>query len=824
MKFIKLGGTHLSQPENYLDLPLEEVIGDRFGRYSKYIIQDRALPDARDGLKPVQRRILYAMYQEGNTHDKNFRKAAKTVGNVIGNYHPHGDTSVYDAMVRLSQDWKVRNELIEMHGNNGSIDGDPPAAMRYTETRLSKIASELLRDIKKETVDFMPNFDDTINEPVVLPAKFPNLLVNGSTGISAGYATDIPPHNLEEVIEAVIAKIDKPDIDVDNLMKIMKGPDFPTGGIIQGIDGIKKAYETGKGRIIVRGRAIIDYLRGGRQQIIIDEIPYDVNKASMVKKIDELRLDRKVEGITEIRDETDRTGLRIVIELRKNVSAEGILNYLYKNTDLQVSYNFNMVAIQDKTPKLLSLPNMLEAYINHQKDVVTRQTQYDLKQATDRAHIVEGLIKAISILDELIATIRASKDKGDAKKRIIEKYQFTEPQAEAIVMLQLYRLTNTDITSLEKEAKELRIQITELESILGSEKNLLQTIKKDLKKIKKTFPTKRCSLIEDEIEELTVDIEVTVASEEVLTSVTREGYVKRTSLRSYAASNQEDFSMREDDHLVALMEINTTDHILLFTNKGRYIYLPVHELPDIRWKDIGQHISNIVSIERDEHIVQTLPIRDFKTNDYLIFITKNGMIKKSELKLYEAQRYTRALIGMNVKDGDEVTSVNRTDGNSDVFIATNTGYGLWYHESEITPVGLRAAGVKSIQLKAEEYVVNGQIFDDMSDPSLVIVTQRGACKRMTLKDFDKSSRARRGLLMLRELKNKPHRIVGFFVINDEDTISFRTDKGEKHDIYPIELPVSDRYSNGSFVIDSDHHGEINTVWKEAKYNMPFNEE
>lgn len=813
----------MSQPENYLDLPLEEVIGDRFGRYSKYIIQDRALPDARDGLKPVQRRILYAMYQEGNTHDKNFRKAAKTVGNVIGNYHPHGDTSVYDAMVRLSQDWKVRNELIEMHGNNGSIDGDPPAAMRYTEARLSKIASELLRDIKKETVDFMPNFDDTINEPVVLPAKFPNLLVNGSTGISAGYATDIPPHNLEEVIEAVIAKIDKPDIDVDNLMKIMKGPDFPTGGIIQGIDGIKKAYETGKGRIVVRGRAIIDDLRGGRQQIIIDEIPYDVNKANMVKKIDELRLDRKVEGIAEVRDETDRTGLRIVIELRKNVNAEGILNYLYKNTDLQVSYNFNMVAIQDKTPKLLSLPNMLDAYINHQKDVVTRQTQYDLKQATERAHIVEGLIKAISILDELIATIRASKDKGDAKKRIIEKYQFSEPQAEAIVMLQLYRLTNTDITSLEKEAKELRKQITELESILASEKKLLQTIKKDLRKIKKTFSTKRRSLIEDEIEELTVDIEVTVTSEEVLTSVTREGYVKRTSLRSYAASNEEDFSMREDDHLVALMEINTTDHILLFTNKGRYIYLPVHELPDIRWKDIGQHISNIVSIERDEHIVQTLPIRNFKTNDYLIFITKNGMIKKSELKLYEAQRYTRALIGMNVKDGDEVISVNRTDGNSDVFIATNTGYGLWYHESDITPVGLRTAGVKSIQLKTEEYVVNGQIFDDMSDPSLVIVTQRGACKRMTLKDFDKSSRARRGLLMLRELKNKPHRIVGFFVINDEDTISFRTDKGEKHDIYPIELPVSDRYSNGSFVIDSDHHGEINTVWKEAKYNMPFNE-
>lgn len=812
----------MSQSQNYLDLPLEEVIGDRFGRYSKYIIQDRALPDARDGLKPVQRRILYAMFQEGNTHDKNFRKAAKTVGNVIGNYHPHGDTSVYDAMVRLSQDWKVRNELVEMHGNNGSIDGDPAAAMRYTEARLSSIASELLRDIKKETVDFMPNFDDTINEPVVLPAKFPNLLVNGSTGISAGYATDIPPHNLEEVIDAVILKIDKSNVDVNGLMKVIKGPDFPTGGIVQGIDGIKKAYETGKGRVIVRGRANIEKLRGGREQIVIDEIPYDVNKANMVKKIDELRLDRKVEGIAEVRDETDRTGLRVVIELRKNVNADGILNYLYKNTDLQVSYNFNMVAIQDKTPKLLSLPNMLDAYINHQKDVVTRQTTFDLKQATDRAHIVEGLIKAISILDELIDTIRASKDKGDAKKRIIEKYGFSEPQAEAIVTLQLYRLTNTDITSLEEEAKELREQIKELKSILESEKKLLQTIKNDLRKIKKTFASPRRTLIEDEIEEITVDIEVTVTSEEVLTSITREGYIKRTSLRSYAASNGEDFAMREDDHLIRLMEINTTDHILLFTNKGRYIYLPVHELPDIRWKDIGQHISNIISIERDEFIVQSFPIRDFKTDDFLIFFTKNGMIKRSELKLYEAQRYSRALIAMNLKEEDELISVSRTDGNSDIFIASNTGYGLWYHESEVTPVGLRAAGVRSIQLKENEHVVNGQVFNDMSDPSLVLVTQRGACKRMTLKDFEKTNRARRGLLMLRELKSKPHRIEGFFVTGEEDTIAFRTEKGEKHEIYPIELPISDRYSNGSFVIDSDRHGEINTVWKEAKYEAPYN--
>jgi len=811
----------LAHPENYLDLPLEEVIGDRFGRYSKYIIQDRALPDARDGLKPVQRRILYAMSEEGNTHDKAFRKAAKTVGNVIGNYHPHGDTSVYDAMVRLSQEWKMNKDLVEMHGNNGSVDGDPPAAMRYTEARLSSIASELMSDIKKETVDFIPNFDDTIMEPVVLPAKFPNLLVNGSTGISAGYATDIPPHNLGEVIDAVILRIDKPNVSVEELMNVMKGPDFPTGGIIQGLDGITKAYKTGKGRIVVRGKAKVEDIRGNRQKIVIDEIPYDVNKANMVKKIDELRIDRKVEGIAEVRDETDRTGLRIVIELKKDVNAEGVLNYLYKNTDLQVSYNFNMVAIQDKTPKLLSLPEILDAYIQHQKEVVTRQTTFDLNQAKKREHIVEGLIKAISILDELIDTIRSSKNKQDAKNKIMEKYHFSEAQAEAIVMLQLYRLTNTDITQLEEEAAELKKQITELESILANEKKLLQTIKKGLRKVKKNYGSARLTVIEDEIEELKIDIEVTVPSEDVLVSVTREGYVKRTSLRSYGASNEKDFAMRDDDHLVRLLEVNTTDNLLLFTNKGKYIFIPVHELPDIRWKDIGQHIANTVAIDRDEYIVQSIPVRDFNNDDFLLFFTKNGIVKKSELKLYEAQRYSRALIAMNLKEEDEVLHVARTTGKSDILIATNTGYGLWYDESEVSPVGLRAAGVKSIQLKEDENVVNGQVFDKSSNPSLVVVTQRGACKRMSLRDFEKTSRARRGLIMLRELKSKPHRIKGFFVINENDTITFQTEEGEIHQIFPLELSESNRLSNGSFVIDSDNQGEVKTVWKEASYEKPF---
>lgn len=815
----------MASTEKYLDLPLEEVIGDRFGRYSKYIIQDRALPDARDGLKPVQRRILYAMHEEKNTFDKPFRKSAKTVGTVIGNYHPHGDSSVYEAMVRLSQTWKVRNVLVEMHGNNGSVDGDPPAAMRYTEARLSSISSELLRDIDKETVDYIPNFDDTINEPVVLPARFPNLLVNGSTGISAGYATDIPPHQLGEVIDAIIKRIDYPQITVKELMKTIKGPDFPTGGIIQGVEGLQQAYETGKGKIVVRGKAWIETLRGNREQIVIEEIPYEVNKAVLVKRMDELRIDRKVEGIGEVRDETDRTGLRIVVELKKDADSEGILHYLYKHTDLQITYHFNMVAIKDKTPKLLSLTELLDAYIGHQKEVVTRQSIYDLKKAQDRSHIVEGLIKAISILDELIATIRVSNDKQDAKQRIQEAYGFSEAQAEAIVNLQLYRLTNTDITSLQQEAKELDDKIRYFQSILSDENKLFSVIKDDLRQIKKRYKTERLTTIENKIEELKINLEVLVASEDVLVSVTKDGYVKRTSLRSYSASNGEDLAIKDDDHLVGLLEMNTTDTILLFTNKGKYIFAPVHTLPDIRWKDLGQHISNMVAIEKGEHIIKTIPIRSFDSGTYLLFFTKNGMIKRSELSLYEAQRYSRALVAINLKNDDELVNVEKTNGNADVFIASNRGYGLWFKESEITPIGLRAAGVKAIQLKPEETVINGVTIEASNGPTYFLaITQRGAAKRMTMQDFELMSRAKRGQAMLRELKQKPHRLVNFFLVTQDDVIQIQTTSGIKQSLYPMELSISDRYSNGSFLLDTDETGSVTTTWKQAMYQQPFLDE
>ncbi|VXB01693.1 subunit A of DNA topoisomerase IV (ATP-dependent) [Bacillus sp. 349Y] len=802
----------MTSVERYQDLPLEEVIGDRFGRYSKYIIQERALPDARDGLKPVQRRILYAMYVDDNTQEKGFRKSAKTVGNVIGNYHPHGDTSVYDAMVRMSQEWKVRKYLVEMHGNNGSIDGDPPAAMRYTEARLSAISMELLRDIDKKTVDFIPNFDDTSEEPTVLPSRFPNLLVNGSTGISAGYATDIPPHHLGEVIDAAIMRMDRPDSTVEELMTVLKGPDFPTGGIIQGIDGIRKAYETGKGKIVVRGKAEIESIRGSKQQIVITEIPYEINKANLVKKMDEFRVDRKVEGIAEVRDETDRQGLRVVVELKKDADATGVLNYLYKNSDLQITYNFNMVAISNRRPKLMGLRQLLDSYIAHQKEVVTNRTKYDLNKAKDRQHIVEGLMKALSILDQVIATIRASKDKRDAKNNLISEFDFTEAQSEAIVSLQLYRLTNTDITALQKEAEELDKLITELSAILASESKLASVIKKELKGIKKTFADDRRTIIEDQIEELKINLEVLIASEDVMVTITSDGYIKRTSLRSYSASNGQDLAMKETDRLLGQYEMNTTDVLLVFTSKGNYVYCPVHELPDIRWKDLGQHIGNIVPIDKDEQVLKAVPVKEFDPSLYLMFITKNGMVKKTEMLQYKAQRYSRPLVAINLKGDDELVDVHVTDGTHDLFLATNSSYGLWFAEEEVNTVGPRAAGVKGINLKEDDFVVSGKIITTPEKQAVVLATHRGAIKKMKLSEFEKTGRAKRGVIMLRELKSNPHRVSGAEIVSDKQSVTLLTSKGKLETVQVSSIRFNDRYSNGSFVIDEGDSGAVTKLW------------
>ncbi|ULW01960.1 DNA topoisomerase IV subunit A [Staphylococcus aureus] len=788
------------------DLSLEDVLGDRFGRYSKYIIQERALPDVRDGLKPVQRRILYAMYSSGNTHDKNFRKSAKTVGDVIGQYHPHGDSSVYEAMVRLSQDWKLRHVLIEMHGNNGSIDNDPPAAMRYTEAKLSLLAEELLRDINKETVSIIPNYDDTTLEPMVLPSRFPNLLVNGSTGISAGYATDIPPHNLAEVIQATLKYIDNPDITVNQLMKYIKGPDFPTGGIIQGIDGIKKAYESGKGRIIVRSKVEEETLRNGRKQLIITEIPYEVNKSSLVKRIDELRADKKVDGIVEVRDETDRTGLRIAIELKKDVNSESIKNYLYKNSDLQISYNFNMVAISDGRPKLMGIRQIIDSYLNHQIEVVANRTKFELDNAEKRMHIVEGLIKALSILDKVIELIRSSKNKRDAKENLIEVFEFTEEQAEAIVMLQLYRLTNTDIVALEGEHKELEALIKQLRHILDNHDALLNVIKEELNEIKKKFKSERLSLIEAEIEEIKIDKEVMVPSEEVILSMTRHGYIKRTSIRSFNASGVEDIGLKDGDSLLKHQEVNTQDTVLVFTNKGRYLFIPVHKLADIRWKELGQHVSQIVPIEEDEVVINVFNEKDFNTDAFYVFATQNGMIKKSTVPLFKTTRFNKPLIATKVKENDDLISVMRFEKDQLITVITNKGMSLTYNTSELSDTGLRAAGVKSINLKAEDFVVMTEGVSE--NDTILMATQRGSLKRISFKILQVAKRAQRGITLLKELKKNPHRIVAAHVVTGEHSqYTLYSKSNEEHGLIN-DIHKSEQYTNGSFIVDTDDFGEV----------------
>ncbi|UDM72310.1 DNA topoisomerase IV subunit A [Vagococcus fluvialis] len=810
----------MSERQGVQQLTLEEIMGDRFGRYSKYIIQDRALPDIRDGLKPVQRRILFSMNKDGNTFEKAFRKSAKSVGNIMGNYHPHGDSSIYEAMVRMSQDWKLRNPLIEMHGNNGSMDGDPPAAMRYTEARLSELSGELLTDIEKETVNFVWNFDDTEKEPTVLPAKYPNLLVNGSTGISAGYATEIPTHNLAEIIDGTVYLIDHPNASLDKLMEFIPGPDFPTGGILQGKKELKKAYETGKGKVILRSKTAIEPLKAGREQIVITEIPYEVNKAVLVKKMDELRLNRRLEGISEVRDESDRTGLRIVVELKKEVDAEGILNYLFKNTDLQINYNFNMVAIHKLRPEQVGLKTVLDAYIDHRKDVIRKRSEFDLKKAKNRQHIVSGLIKALSILDQVIATIRGSKDKKDAKMNLVKEYDFTEEQAEAIVSLQLYRLTNTDITALEKESKELSELIAKLQLILNNEKELLNVMKTELREVKKQYKTTRLTKLEDEIAEITIETAVLIPQEDVMVSITKEGYAKRSSLRSYSASKEDTIEMKETDRLIFSSQLNTHDHLLIVTNKGNMIYRPVHELIDKRWKDVGEHFSlSITSLGMGENIVAVFPYSEISQTKQFVFVTKEGMIKRTQMKEFDVWRTYKSRPTLCIKlktDTDEIIAADLIEENShkDVLLVTNMAFGLYYDLDEVPVVGARAAGVKSINLKADDFVVDGLILDRGEDVTITIVTQRGSIKRMKVSELSKLGRAKRGLMVLRELKSNPHRVFSVVKNQDNKMIHIVAENNKVYQVNYKDLPINDRQSNGSFIIDEKQDGSVKEVFTE----------
>ena len=777
--------------ENY---SLEEIMGDRFAKYAKEIIQDRAIPDVRDGLKPVQRRILYSMFKAGNTWDKGYLKCATTVGDVLGKYHPHGDSSVYDAMVRMSQWWKQNHILIDIHGNNGSIDGDPPAAYRYTEARLAKISGELLKDLDKNTVAWAPNFDDRLLEPTVLPAKFPNLLVNGANGISAGYATNIPPHNLGEIIDATIKRIDSPNCHLDTILDIVKGPDFPTGGVAQGKDGIIEALKTGKGKVVVQSKYEFKKEKG-KEQIIISEIPFDVNKQNLVSKIEGIRIDKKIEGIAEVRDETDREGIRIVIDLKNGANKDLVLMYLLKNTELQISYSYNMVAIVNRTPKTLGILEILDAYIAHQREVITKRTEFDLAYYQKNYHIMLGLIKAISILDDVIKVIRASKNKSDAKDNLVNKFDFTLEQAEAIVTLQLYRLTNTDIVTLEEECTKYQKLIAECESILNDEIKLKNVMKNELRDVKKNYAIPRKTIIKDEITEIKVDMKEMIPNEKVVVVVTNDGYVKRVSLKSHNSSDEET-ALKPGDFVRNKYFVTTQDTLLLFTNLGNYLYIPVHKITECKWKDLGKHISNFVVIKEEEKIVASMILKDKNKN--LVLFTKNGLTKQVSLKDFEVTRYSKPMVAIKLKENDEL--INVTTSKETTLFVTSNGYYLRFKTSEIPLVGVKASGVKGINLK-DDYVVYGASIKE-EDEYLNIFTNYKTAKRIKINELSLITRAKKGNMLFKKAKTKDYKINFAYLTNSKDINLYKIDN-DITELKNSEIPIMDINSTGSIISKKD---------------------
>lgn len=771
------------------DYSLEEIMSLRFAAYAKEIIQDRAIPDVRDGLKPVQRRILYAMYKAGNTSDKGYIKCAATVGDVLGKFHPHGDSSVYDAMVRMSQWWKQSAILVDIHGNNGSMDGDPPAAYRYTESRLSKISNELLKDLDKNTVAWAPNFDDRFLEPTVLPAKFPNLLVNGTNGISAGYATNIPPHNLGEIIDATIKRIDSPNCYLDTILEIVKGPDFPTGGIAFGKEGIIEAFKTGRGKVIVQAK--YEFVKEkGKEQIIITEIPFEVNKQATVAKIESLRIDKKIEGISEVRDETDRSGIRIAIDLKSNANKEVIMKYLFKNTDLQISYNYNSVAIVNRTPKTLGILEIIDAYIAHQKEVITKRTEFDLAYYTKNYNIATGLIKAISILDEVIALIRASKNKSDAKINLVNKYGFTEEQAEAIVTLQLYKLTNTDIVVLKEECEKLKNLIEECNEILHDENKLKNLMKSELREVKKNYAVPRKTEIRDEIVDIKLDAKEMIPDEKCVIVVTNDGYVKRVSQKSFSSSTEET-TLKPGDYVTNKFMASTRDSLLLFTNLGNYLYVPIHILPEVKYKDLGKHISNTIMIKEQERIVASLILKD--KSKALTLFTKNGLTKQVLLKDFEVTRYSKPMMAIKLKDDDEL--INADTSSDEVLFVTNNGLYLRFNTNEIPVVGTKASGVKGINLK-DDYVIYASPIK--REEYLNIYTNYKTIKRVKVNELISISRAKKGNMLFKKAKTKDYKINFAYLTVTKDTNIYRTDN-EIHELKTSEIPIMDLASTGSSV-------------------------
>ena len=770
---------------------LEEIMGLRFGAYAKEIIQDRAIPDVRDGLKPVQRRILYDMYINHNDSAHPFTKCAKTVGDVLGKFHPHGDSSVYDAMVRMSQWWKQSMPLIDIHGNNGSIDGDGAAAYRYTEARLSKVANELLKDLDKGTVEWAPNFDDTLLEPTVLPAKFPALLVNGTNGISAGYATNIPPHNLGEIIDATIKRIDSPNCRLETVLDIVKGPDFPTGGICMGKNGIIDAFSTGRGRVIVRSKYEVVKTKG-KEQIIITEIPFEVNKAMMVAKIDAIRIDKKIDGIAEVRDETDRTGIRIAIDLKANANSDLIINYLLKNTDLQVSYNYNMVAIVNKRPMTLGILPLLDAYIAHQKEVITRRSKFDLEAYQKRLNIVDGFLKMMDILDEVIKTIRASKNKTDAKENLMKEFNFNAEQAEAIVVLQLYRLTNTDVLALEEEHDNLVKYIKALELILSNEEKLKEVMKYELKKIKKDYPMPRRTEIVDEIVDIKLDTTDLITKENVMVALSNEGYIKRVSMKSYTSSNGDETTLKPGDYLKYLFEVSTLDNLVIFTNLGQYLYVPVHTIFEGKWKDLGKHINNLVTgLSESEYIVGAFILKN--PEEKITFVTKNGLVKQSILKDFVVSRYSKAMLAFKLKDNDEVIAVNQSKPRT--VLISEAGYYVNIDTEEIPVVGARASGVKGMNLK-DDVLVAGLSLD--SSEYLSIFTNNKTAKRVKVSELETHNRAKKGSTLIKKVKSFDYKIIKVLLTDGKDELFLKCDN-EITKIKNTDISILDLKSTGGTI-------------------------
>lgn len=771
------------------DFALEDIMGDCFGKYAKEIIQERAIPDVRDGLKPVQRRILYAMYLANNTWEKPYVKCAATVGDVLGKFHPHGDSSVYEAMVRMSQWWKQTAPLISIHGNNGSLDGDPAAAYRYTEARLSKISEELLNDLDKETVSWAPNFDDRFLEPTVLPANLPDLLINGTTGISAGYATDIPPHNIGEIIDATIKRIDSPNCRLDSILEIVKGPDFPTGGIIEGKDGIVEAYKTGKGKIIVKSK--YEFVKEkGKEKIVITEIPFDTLKSNIIKRIDEFRIEKRLDGISEVRDESDKNdNVRIVIDLKNGADKDLIINFLLKNSDLQINYNFNMVAIVNKRPKQLGIVEIIDAFIAHRKEVVTKRCEFELKNKEARKHIVEGFIKALDILDEVIKVIRKSKNKADAIVNLVKEFDFTNLQAEAIVMMQLYKLTNTDVNILKEEFSKLAQEIAYLRSVLDNEDNLKKLIKDELREVKKNFNVPRKTVIKDEITEIVIDELAMVDRSDFVVIISKNGYIKKVSVKSYNSTDE--LNLREEDYVENIYKINNLDTLLLFTNLGNYLYVPVRDIPESKNKDLKDHISSFVSISDGEKIIRSYGVRNFD-DSVLTLITKNGVIKNTLLKSYKVTRYSRPLSAISLKSGDELVNVSVKDG-SEYIIVTKRGMCLKFNSSEIPVLGLKASGVKGINLNDGDYVINGQnIYDD---EHLAIFTDNKTAKRVKLSDIQKFTRAKKGTSIIKSPKSKTYLVMNAY-LSDSKTV-FGLLNGNIENIKASEISIMDKSSTGS---------------------------